>query len=584
MNKLVKSLAVSVVSVLTISFHTFAQTVQDGLKNLDAERYNAAGTIFNQLVASAPTAENYYYQGYYYLNLPEADLAKAKEAFEKGAALDAKKPDPICRVGLATVKLLSGDKAGAAADFALIKKDTKNKNADVMYRIGEAYALSEKVNDPAEAVTNIQAGLDLLKVKNNPNYYIALANAYLLKNDGGPAMTALENALAMGQNVAKIRTLMGKVWLQGKNYPKAQKELEDAIKADADHAPAYYLTSVLWQIYQKYPLAAKNAAEYLTKSEPSVDAKLRYVKLAFTSKDYDGALNVLNAIFDEIKDPIKYRLKGYILTERATDCNLAVELIQNWLKNAGKDSEGKDRVLPMDYGYLGRAYACSKGDNKLLSDSLAIINMTTAIEKGDTTYNYTPDMVKIYTDQKRFDKVASVYKTVVEKSKKPTTNDWFNLAGALYRAKDYPAADAAYAKLNELTPNYEPAYLQRGYCQQFSDPTRLDSLGKAEPFFTKYTELMSKKGIEKFTAAEKRSVVYAYGYLAIRNLNILKDLTKAADYAKKMLEIDPADTRAQQILNAATGVTPAPSTTPTTTPPNNGAGGTSGTGGTQPKN
>jgi tetratricopeptide (TPR) repeat protein len=581
MNKLVKFLTVLVVSVLTISFHTFAQTVQDGLKNLDAERYNAAGTIFNQLIASTPSAENYFYQGYYYLNLPEPQLTNAKDAFTKGLALDAKRPDAFCRIGLATVKLLSGDKAGAAADFAQIKKDTKNKNADVFYRIGEAYSLSETNNDPAEAAMNIQAGLDLQKAKNNPNYYIALANAYLLKNDGGPAMTALENALAMGQNVAKIRTLMGRVWYQGKNYEKAKKELDEAIKADPEYAPAYRITSSLWQTYQKYDLAAKFADQYLQKSEPSVDAKLRYVKLAFTSKNYEGALNTLNSIFDEIKDPIKYRLKGYILTERATDCDLAVELIQNWLKNAGKDSEGKDRILPMDYGYLGRAYACSKGDNKMLSDSLAIINMTAAIEKGDTTYNYTPDMVKIYTDQKRFDKVAGVYKTVVEKSKKPNTTDWFNLAGALYRTKDYVGADAAYAKLNELTPNYEPAYLQRGYCQQFSDPTRVDSAGKAEPFFLKYIDLMSKKGNDKFTASEKKNMVYVYGYLALRNLNFLKDLTKASDYAKKMLELDPNDSRAQQILGASSGT---PTTVPpTTTPATNNSSGTGGNG-NQPKN
>ena len=58
MNKILKSLAVTAMAVLTMSFQTMAQTVQDGLKNLDAERYNAAGTIFKQLVDSAPTAEN----------------------------------------------------------------------------------------------------------------------------------------------------------------------------------------------------------------------------------------------------------------------------------------------------------------------------------------------------------------------------------------------------------------------------------------------------------------------------------------------------------------------------------------------
>ena len=63
MNKILRSLSVSAVAVLALTFHTMAQTVQDGLRNLDAERYNAAGTIFNQLATSAPTEENYFYQG-----------------------------------------------------------------------------------------------------------------------------------------------------------------------------------------------------------------------------------------------------------------------------------------------------------------------------------------------------------------------------------------------------------------------------------------------------------------------------------------------------------------------------------------
>ena len=46
MNKILKSLTVTAMAVLTMSFQTMAQTVQDGLKNLEAERYNAAETIF----------------------------------------------------------------------------------------------------------------------------------------------------------------------------------------------------------------------------------------------------------------------------------------------------------------------------------------------------------------------------------------------------------------------------------------------------------------------------------------------------------------------------------------------------------
>ena len=112
---------------------------------------------------TAPTAENYFYLGYYYLNLKEADIKpdSARIAFEKGAAIDPKKPDPLCRVGLGAVKLAMKDRGGAKFEFDAVTKDTKSKNMDVLYRIGEAYTLFDETNDPAEAVRNI----DLAMVK-----------------------------------------------------------------------------------------------------------------------------------------------------------------------------------------------------------------------------------------------------------------------------------------------------------------------------------------------------------------------------------------------------------------------------------
>ena len=65
MKKILRSLSVAAIAVLALSFQTMAQTVQDGLKNLDAERYSTAETIFKQLAATTPTAENYFYLGYF---------------------------------------------------------------------------------------------------------------------------------------------------------------------------------------------------------------------------------------------------------------------------------------------------------------------------------------------------------------------------------------------------------------------------------------------------------------------------------------------------------------------------------------
>lgn len=572
MNKILKSLSVSAVAVLALSFQTIAQTVQDGLKNLDAERYNAAETIFKQLTTSAPSAENYFYEGYYYLNLQDGqmDLEKAKAAFEKGAALDAKRPDALCRVGLAAVKLYSGDRAGAKADFDQIKKDTRNKNADVMFRIGEAYTLSEKINDPAEAVTNIQAGLDLQKVKNNPDYYIAMANAYLIKNDGGSAMTALENALRSEQKVAKIRTLMGKVWYQGKNYQEAQKQFNEAIKVDPEYAPAYSLLSSLFTTFGKYPLAAENALKALQNSEATPAAKLKYVKLATASKDYDGALRVLNDVFEVEKDPIKYRLKGYILAEK-DQCADAVKNIKEFLGKAEAD-----RQMGSDYGIMGKAYTCIKDEaNQKLNDSLAVMNMEIAIQKQDSTYDYLKEISNIYKKNKNWAKLAATYEKAIAGAAKPNGADYYNLADAYLRSAEYVKADSALSKTIVLYKNtWMYPYILKARVKQYALTN--DSTFVAAPVYEDYIKYSSDA--EKAKESNKKYFSEAFGYLGYKELLINKDSVKAAEYMNEALKYDPTNTKAQEVLNSING-TPATPTTPNNNSPN---GGTAG--GTQQKN
>ncbi|MBA4849690.1 hypothetical protein [Emticicia sp. BO119] len=571
MNKILRSLSVSAVAVLALTFHTLAQTVQDGLRNLDAERYNAAGTIFNQLVTSAPTEENYFYQGYYYLNLPEPDLAKANEAFTKGTTL-SKRPDPLNRVGLAAVKLLSGDKAGAKVDFDDIRKDTKNKNPEVLFRIGEAYAISEnpKLNDPAEAVMNIQAGLDVLKVKNNPDYYIALAKAYLLKNDGGSAMTALENALNMGQKTAVIRTLMGRVWFQGKSYPKAQQDLNESIKADPEHAPAYYYLSGIFQVFGKFDLAAKNAKLYLEKSEATDEAKLRYVKLAFTSKDYDGATEVLNSIFDKIQDPVKYRLRGYTQIEKG-ECAEGVKNVQEFLKKAPED-----RHLASDYGTIGRGYICINDDvNKAVNDSIGITYMEKAVSLGDTTTDYTTDIVNVYKAAKRWDKLATTYEqSIAKEGAKADGADYYNLADAYIRSKDYIKADSALSttivlyKDTWLTP-----YILKARVKQYADPN--DSTFSAAPIYEKYISLVPEA--DKAKDLTKKYLAEAYGYLGIKALLLDKDTAKAKEYMNLVLTYDPNNQQATKVLESINGTSTTTTPNGSGTPPaNNNPSGSSG--------
>ena len=53
---------------LLVSNMIFAQTAQEGIHLLDRHQPSRAKQVFEGLVAAAPTGENYFYLGYFYLN------------------------------------------------------------------------------------------------------------------------------------------------------------------------------------------------------------------------------------------------------------------------------------------------------------------------------------------------------------------------------------------------------------------------------------------------------------------------------------------------------------------------------------
>ena len=145
MNVKIKSLLVAAGLLFTGVVN--GQTVQQGLAQLDGDQPTKAKATMTAVVAASPTAENLYYLGYALLRT--GDLEAAKATFEKGLAAEPKQP--LNSVGLATLMLANKNVAGAKAAFDKILLDTKMKNADVDFRIAEAYTLFEDANQQRNA-------------------------------------------------------------------------------------------------------------------------------------------------------------------------------------------------------------------------------------------------------------------------------------------------------------------------------------------------------------------------------------------------------------------------------------------------
>ncbi|HLL95020.1 MAG TPA: tetratricopeptide repeat protein, partial [Spirosoma sp.] len=346
MNNLKKSLLTMLFAGASFAAPVLAQDLQTALKDIDAERFPKAEQALTQLATSAPSADNQFYLGYYYLRSGQAD--KAKAAFEKGAAADGK--NQLNNIGLAGVALMKKDRATAKTLIDNAVNQTKSKNQDVLIRAAEMYTLSEQTNDPAEALRLLTIADEKDKKNERADIEMTMGDAYFLKNDGGNAITKYENALAMDPKLAEANYKIGRLYLRGKNYAKAQEFFKLAIQNDPEFAPTYRAYADALANSRAYKAAAQNYELYVQKSGTTDPEQLLDVaRYKFLAEDYQGATAYLDQLKGKINNPIIDRMYGWAYTAMGKN-NEAVESLNRFIGAAPQ------KVMADDYKYLGRSY------------------------------------------------------------------------------------------------------------------------------------------------------------------------------------------------------------------------------------
>ena len=568
-------------SLLTILFMgasfvapVLAQDVQTALKDIDAERFTKAGQALTQLATSAPTADNQFYLGYYYLRSGQVD--QAKTAFDKGNAADPK--NQLNNVGLAGVALMKKDRATAKTLIDNAVAQTKSKNQDVLVRAAEMYTLSEQTNDPAEALRLLTIADEKDKKNERADIEMTMGDAYFLKNDGGNAITKYENALAISPTLAEANYKIGRLYLRGKNYQKAQEFFKLAIQNDPEFAPTYRAYADALANSRAYKSAAQNYELYVQKSGTTDPEQLLDVaRYKFLAEDYQGATAYLDQLKGKINNPIIDRMYGWAYTALGKNTE-AIESLDRFIKNAPQ------KVMADDYKYLGRAEGQLKTPE---GDSLSIVNLEKAAPM-DTTDNLYREIAQKYYDMKRYDKAANYYAQTIKNDKKPKNNDYLNSALANYQyafrvGRDSTAApmdtaqirqtrqmyflraDSAFAQMAQQVEKtagetYPLAYYYRGQSTYYAYPSAVSlSTGAAVPYYQKFIELATAEPDSTKKAAYRKNLITSYKFLASYNL-AKKDDAKAKEYFNKVLELDPNDADVQKAMNPVKA-TPKPAAT-----------------------
>lgn len=147
-------------------------------------------------------------------------------------------------------------------------------------------------------------------------------------------------------------------------------------------------------------------------------------------------------------------------------------------------------------------------------------------------------IAKMYYDAKNYHQALEAYHEKIQKIK-PTERDYFYMGNCHMQLKNFPMADSAYAKVNELNPTYAIGWYTRARINVALDADN-ERKTKAKPFYQKYLELVEPT-FNKADVATKRNVLTAYAYLVEYYVasGESQNLERAMGYLKKIEGVDP---------------------------------------------
>lgn len=505
--------------VLTITLSAFAQSKKDGIKFYKYKKYQSAIKALEPLAAEDAFAS--YYLGLSYIET--GDLDKAKSTFQKHADNYAN------MAGLARVSFEKGNVAEANAMLEKVTRKTSRKN-----KAAYLYA--------ADAITYTNGG-DLKRAIEYYDYYlewkpsakahIRKGDAYRKMRDGGNAMTSYQRAERLGGSEASLASFkQGNLWYASQTFDSALVNYQRAADADPQNPLPYNDLANAYYKINRYKEAKENIEKYLALSDQSAEDQVQYANILYLADDYDGAINKMSELLASGNGKsYMYRILGYSYFEK----NNIPEAIKN-MELLFKNHPKKD-LNPKDYFTFGKI---------LSKDSVRAEEAMTFIQQGidsDTMQDKVPLYRQVadgFKDSKEHAKAAMWYKKITQQeSPLVEALDYWNAGTNFYQVRDYQNATDMFTQMTVERPDASIGFYWLGKVGAAQDPKY--KLGTGVEGFAKFQEMVkddeSRKGLRKSALVYLTAVAYNK-----------QDYTQAKSYANMLLEIDPGNSTATQIM------------------------------------
>jgi tetratricopeptide (TPR) repeat protein len=499
----------------------FAQSLDQVEKDIESGRFKNAKKVLKELLAKEPSnALYFYYLGEAYYLSGKADSAKI--FYEKGTKADPNSALNYIGLGKTTIKQdeLQGRKY---FDKAL---NIKSHDSKVQSALAEFYINSADFQDLNAAAALLDKALK--HDPENPKLYLLYGDIYWSRNEGTKALEKFEKAMNLNKTLPEPYFKIGRLYTRAKNPALSMDYYQKGILADSNYAAFYKEIAELQYKARQYDKGVASYKKYLEKTDGDDEALSRYASFFFMNKKYPEVIKILSAqTFKDYTNPIAFRLLAYSYYETGDFVKGLESMDKFW-----KYSDG-GKILTSDYEYYGRLLAKNK------MDSLAVINLTKALQLDSSKADLYSELGNIYFYSEKYPEACTAYHNKC-KRREVNAQDYFNYGRALYFRKDYTNADSIFTRLNEVKPDFALGYLWRARVNSMFDPDSKE--GKARPYYEKFIALAGSD-----QSKYKKELIEAYSYIGYYYL-LKNDHIRSKDAWKKVKELDPSNKKAEEAL------------------------------------
>lgn len=510
-----------------------AQTLQEGMNHLYAQRYKSAIGVFDKMLAVNPNnIDAIYWKGQAILENEEiksARLIETRSLYDK--ALQITNGAPLLKVGMGHVDLLSEKSEDARQHFETALTMTRGKKGDdpvIETAIGRAIN-DAKGADYKYAVRLLEDAAT--KDPKNTETLLQLGNAYRKAGEGlggGSAFQTYKKALEVNPSFAVASLRLAKLFESQKNWELVLQYLNEATTKDSRFTAAYYELFYYYFYRAKFDDAENYLKKYIDSKLPESDVQdqFLYGQLCYARKDFDCAITKGESVVANsgaTTKPKVYRMLAYAYFDKGDYTNAKKYSDEFFAKKNPDDYISNDHKLRADI----MSQTGGSPDEILVNYVQGAELDTTVADKID----FLKKGVTYFKEKKIRDREAILIQKIIEIKPKPTINDYFDLTLAHYFSQSYAKSRDAAMKIQELYPDQVYGYEWAFNPSRIVDTVKKDSI--AVPDAIKLFDFAAKD-----TAKFKKQYISSASFLAIYYANDAKDKEKAIDYLKKWQMVD----------------------------------------------